>query len=135
ELSGKPPYSIPPRPGWPASGLGISNYVALSATHLARMQGPTTDTSGADGVLVPDVNVSMRQIRDGTSRTYLVCESREPALNAWIDGGVNWVVGANPNNAAAPVADTKGWITLRKGATALNVGPPEPSSPVRYLPK
>jgi len=116
----------------PPIGIGISTYVAIAATDIARMRG---DGSAANGVLVPNQGLNMRAIKDGTSKTIIACETRERALNAWIDGSVNWVVGANPNSLP-PVRDEKGYLTMPKGSgTALNVGPGKPSAATRYLTK
>src|SRR6185295_3717810 len=47
---------------------------------------------------------------------------------------VNWVVGADPNNATAPTITPQGLITLPAGAgTALNVGPSRRTPNARYL--
>jgi len=103
----------------PPIGVAISNYVALSATDMARMRG---DAADANGVILPRKSMSASDIKDGTATTLIACESREQAMNAWIDGSVNWVVGANPNSPP-PVVDEKGYLTMPKGSTtALNVG-------------
>jgi len=136
KLSGMPPYASVPGQNLSASppiGIAISNVVALSATDIGRMTGAA---AGANGVIVPGTGVNRRSIKDGTSRTLVFCESREESLNSWLDGSVNWVVGANPNNAAAPVTDGKGFLIVPTGGTtALNVGPGNPLATTRYLTK
>src|SRR6185295_7643714 len=117
DLSGKPPYANVPGQNLGASppiGIAISNVVALSATDLGRMTGAA---SGANGVIVPEGGVNIRSIKDGTSKTLVFCESREQSLNSWLDGSVNWVVGANPNNASAPAPDGNGYLTVPAGGT------------------
>jgi hypothetical protein len=76
----------------------------------------------------------MGALKDGTSKTVIYCESREASLNSWLDGSVNWVVGANPNNAGPPTKDANGYLTIAPGGTtALNVGPGSPLATTRYL--
>ncbi len=111
----KPPVSIPGYaalyntaiPGRP-SGVVISNYVALPATHLACLAlGPDDEGDDAaeppNGVLVPGPRrTTLRDIRDGSSRTLMLCETKETAVNSWYDGTVCWTVGANPSASQQP---------------------------------
>jgi hypothetical protein len=113
------------------SGVAISNYVALSATHLACMAlGPddpaTTAAEPPNGVIVPGPGVSLEEITDGSSKTFMLCETKEPAINSWYDGTVCWTVGANPSASRAPVRNGNGYWTVPPGTTgesSLNFGP------------
>ncbi|HEY1784438.1 MAG TPA: DUF1559 domain-containing protein, partial [Pirellulales bacterium] len=126
----------------PPTGVAISNYVALSATHLACMAfGPDDPATAAaeppNGVLVPGSGLDMKSILDGTSRTLIVCETKEPAVNSWYDGTVCWTVGANPNASHPPTRDPSAlrstgdknhagrWIVPQgtTNASSLNYGP------------
>ena len=124
----------------PALGVGITNYVALSATHVQCM-GTATASAAADppnGVLIPSVTgappygLNMKSVLDGTSKTLIVCETKEQCINSWYDGTVAWTVAYNPNSSipskgmVAPV--TGFWIAPVGGTSALNVGP-RPATP------
>jgi type II secretory pathway pseudopilin PulG len=70
---------------------------------------------------------------DGTSKTILVCESKESAYASWYDGTLNWLVGQDPNHAPPGTDDKPPWTGA---ALALNRGfdPSKPAS-VPYLRK
>ncbi|HEY1784440.1 MAG TPA: DUF1559 domain-containing protein, partial [Pirellulales bacterium] len=115
----------------PPTGVAISNYVALSATHLACMafgpnDPPTAAAEPPNGVIVPGSGLNMKSILDGTSNTLIVCETKEPAVNSWYDGTVCWTVGANPNASSPPVRNSSGYWSFPAGTTnagSLNYGP------------
>lgn len=60
----------------------IRNYVAMGATTVTGLSSMTT----ANGVMSPRSSVGIQHIKDGTSTTLLVAESREEKANVWIDG-------------------------------------------------
>jgi len=129
-VPGQNPTAVPP------IGIGISTYTALPATDIAIMKAVTPNQSDANGVIVPNKGINLRAITDGTSKTLVVCESLEESLNSWLDGGVNWRAGANPNNPAPPKLDAKKFLVMAKGdTTSLNVGPGSPDPGTRYLTK
>ena len=103
----------------PNYGVRITNYFALSATHLACM-GLAPDDAGTDsaeppnGVIVPGDGLSMKSVLDGAAKTLVVCETKEPAVNSWYDGTVCWTVGTNPNASSQP--------TWTRTAVAVNGG-------------
>ncbi len=82
----------------------ITNYACLGASHfrsLLKMPdlGPYEGTGRAgagmhpNGTMYPGSQNGVRDMRDGTSNTFLLCETREEALSAWFDGAVGVVVG------------------------------------------
>ncbi len=125
----------------PALGVGITNYVALAATHIGCM-GTAVATANLDtpnGVLVPSLTgsppygLNMKSVLDGTSKTLIVCETKEQCVNSWYDGTVAWTVAYNPNASVQPqkstTAPTTGfWQAGAGGTSALNVGP-RPATP------
>ena len=113
--AGDPPaaYGFPYRGnrnlGSPAEHATITNYVALSATHFSCMQygaveklaATTTIPAGAEapnGMIVPGVGLNMKTCTDGTSKTLMLCETIEPAMNCWYDGTTAWTTAINPNS-------------------------------------
>jgi len=142
--------------GSPVQNATVTNYLALSATHFPCMQyGPaekvaatTTVPAGADapnGMIVPGVGLNMKACTDGTSKTLMLCETIEPAMNCWYDGTTAWTTAINPNSMAAnppsranPTAagadnPNKFWNVPAGGSTALNVGP-DPDTAIAYSP-
>lgn len=138
--------------GTPPVLAAITNYVALSATHFPCMQygmaekvAATTkipaDAEAPNGVIVPQsmpgsgMGLNMKAITDGTSKTLMLCETIEPAMNCWYDGTTTWTTGINPNAVRAnppSKADPSPsgaanpnhfWNEPAGGSTALNVGP------------
>jgi type II secretory pathway pseudopilin PulG len=163
--TGKPAGIPPASYGSPAGSrlLGslaeyasITNYVALSATHFPCMQygmveklAVTTtvpaDADAPNGMIVPGPGLNIKACTDGTSKTLMVCETIEPAMNCWYDGTTAWTTAINPNSVAAnppskanPTAagaeNPNGfWVEPAGGSTALNVGP-APDAAVAYSP-
>jgi hypothetical protein len=111
-----------------------TNYYCTAGTHFK-----TATELVENGILVSadKRRGGMRQgaIKDGISKTILVCESKEENYNCWYDGQVTWVTGlitdkqadleaggSSGDNDGDGVSDdlndpTAGWTT------ALNVGP------------
>jgi Tfp pilus assembly protein PilE len=133
----EPPVTIPAyaglfnKSGGKANGVAITNYFALSATHLANMaHEPTVRLFPYEqslfGVIVPGMGLNMKAVLDGTSKTVIACETKEPAVNSWYDGTVCWTVGANPSASNLPTEDKTGYITFSPDTTnavGLNYGP------------
>ncbi len=102
--SGNPAWNPAP----PAWGVTITNYKAMTATHMACMLNPAAGGFGGDqggyvsqelpnGAIVPPRNRSskgngIRSITDGTSKTILLTESKEQNISSWYDGTTAWVV-------------------------------------------
>ncbi len=125
-------------------GVGITNYVALSATHLACMSTttPSTTADTPNGVIIPPLlpgappnGLNMKSVLDGTSKTIIVCETKEQTFNSWYDGTVAWTVGYNPNSTVPTksiTAPTTGFWT-GTGTSAINVGPRASTPTTVYL--
>ena len=84
---------------------GVTNYVALGATHEASLWNDPTKLVAAgslsyqggrrhpNGSIYPDSSTSFKDLRDGTSHTVLLCETREITRAAWYEGVTAAVVG------------------------------------------
>ncbi len=107
---------------------GLSNYVAIGATHLASLYGTETEPIGGrlhpNGTIYPGSQTTISNITDGTSNTLLTCESREQNYAAWIDGTTAAVVGLTEQSRPSFVLDAaKGYYLTTKGTlTSLNYG-------------
>ena len=97
--------------GQPARLATITNYVALAATHFPCMQyGPVdklaatttipADADAPNGMIVPGTGLNVNACTDGTSKTLILCETIEPAMNCWYDGTTAWTTAINPNSMA-----------------------------------
>jgi len=84
-------------PEYAASPTGVTNYVALGATHLASLYGAETEPIGGpahpNGTIYPGSATTLADMKDGASNTLLVCETREEDYAAWADGTTAAVVG------------------------------------------
>ncbi len=119
------------------SGVRITNYFALAATHLLCMSDPDSIAAAGDtraeppnGVIGPQEFIRAKMVTDGTSKTLMICETKEPAVNSWYDGTVAWTVGASPQGKQPLRGDKDAAAAERRwsadgGATGLNVGPAE----------
>ena len=168
KYTGKRPGNPPANYGWPDGGgdLGqparmatITNYVALAATHFPCMQyGPVdklavtttipADADAPNGMIVPGTGgtaLNLSACTDGASKTLILCETIEPAMNCWYDGTTAWTTAINPNSMAEHAPDkvsdaidgdkkpTRTWVVPAGGSTALNVGP-DPTTTTAYCP-
>jgi hypothetical protein len=85
-------------PSTPHGRAGLTNYVALGATHSDSLLGVETNPLAGgkrhpNGVIHPGKPRSIRDIADGTANTFLVCETREVTLAAWYEGSTAAVFG------------------------------------------
>jgi hypothetical protein len=132
-----------------------TNYMAIPGTSL---QTTSTDVV-PNGVLtqrsaITQNGVKMGEIQsgDGTSKTVIICESREKRYNAWMDGSAAWVIGFKTNacgTGCTPVTgEVKDGVVNGTGiqvandrttqcqdprSHALNFGPPLPMGATDYL--
>jgi prepilin-type N-terminal cleavage/methylation domain-containing protein len=128
--------------GTTAQSATISNYLALAATHYPLMAQAATanlapvGTNTPNGMIVPGPGLNMKACTDGTSKTLMICETIEPAVNCWYDGTTAWTTGISPGSIASysPVTTVSPqgfWTVPSGGATALNIGP-APIATVTY---
>jgi prepilin-type N-terminal cleavage/methylation domain-containing protein len=118
--------------GTKKTGVAVGNYVATTATHLALVS--TTPTK-ANGIIVPGQGLSMASVRDGTSRTILLAESREETYSSWYGSTGSWVV-ALPSAAKDPELDEiKILRTKAETPSPINFGPTAADKSRVYLEK
>ena len=126
-------------------GVALTNYTALSATHIGCMAQSISGTAveAPNGVIVPGTGKNFRDMVDGSSKTVVLAETKEQTLASWYDGTQNFVVAAGPPSSAPsprtttqPTKNSNGfWVAADPATceTALNLGP-RPNTAARYLP-
>jgi hypothetical protein len=128
--------------------------VALGASHLASFLDnvdPAADDAKnqggekhPNGVIYPGSKTRMKDITDGSTNTFLVCETREVTLAAWYEGATAAVVGLvsypaeptfvqqdNPAGSVTPAASLSEPADGVK--TTLNYGDEQAATPIYYL--
>jgi prepilin-type N-terminal cleavage/methylation domain-containing protein len=92
------------------SGWAISNYVGLGSTDMTNL---TEHAGDSEGTLFTSVNGTLfgkstvgLEMRDGSSNTIVLCETREKKFNAWIDG-VSMCIGGLAHVQAGEEGDKK----------------------------
>jgi prepilin-type N-terminal cleavage/methylation domain-containing protein len=96
-----------------ANGLGaqgVTNYKGIAGAGFTTQNAPYT-SSNLGGVITlekygsesaaPFTGITLAQITDGTSKTFMVGETREGTKAAWIDGPTAWLTAANGGVTAA----------------------------------
>ncbi len=86
--------------------VAVSNYACLGASHFpsllkdSRLNSAEYEGTGTadavmhpNGTMYPGSDNGLRDIKDGTSNTILLCETREERYSAWFDGAVGCLVG------------------------------------------
>ena len=86
------------------TNCGVTNYKAISGAGFTATNAPYT-SSNLGGVITiekygsettaPYTGITLAQITDGTSKTFMVGETREVTKAAWIDGPLCWLTAAN----------------------------------------
>ena len=86
------------------TACGVTNYKAISGAGFTAANAPYT-SSNLGGVITiekygsettaPYTGITLAQITDGTSKTFMVGETREVTKAAWIDGPLCWLSAAN----------------------------------------
>lgn len=73
----------------------IGNYVAFVGTHIRRVAPMGVDENGAMASKQArnGKGYKVEELTDGTSKTLLLCESREINYGSWYDGQCTWVTG------------------------------------------
>jgi prepilin-type N-terminal cleavage/methylation domain-containing protein len=85
------------------------------------------------GMVLSEPGLTLGSFADGTSKTILLCESKECGYACWYDGTLNWLIGNDPNAPAPGTDNTAPWINA---APALNKGfDPKIANSVPYLKK
>ena len=126
------PASIP-------GGAAVTNYSAVVGTNLIST---SNGDVWANGVIIhpkgspSGKGLKVRDIADGTSKTVIMTESREPNYSAWIDGQATWVMclketvagqvtGSSLAGAAGGLQlNASGYLEVTpKDSHALNYGP------------
>jgi len=86
------------------NGAGTANYVAIVGTNVKQGSGDVEPNGvivhrfGGDPITPGNFNGFRNgDLGDGTSKTVLICESKENNYNAWLDGQVTWVFGLQYN--------------------------------------
>lgn len=114
------------------NGVALTNYVAVSATHLdvainAKREKNTQSPNGV--IYYHSAMKGPTKIPDGDSNTIVISETREPNYASWFDGTTSWVVAHDPNSKApVQTKETKDrWVCKESAGCrhALNVGPSE----------
>jgi len=122
----------------------VANYVAIAATHYDRPGRLTADAGAFSGngampfpqytgtgrnARVNKTGVTIGGLKDGTSKTVVLAESREQGYSAWLSGVSMYVVGVWPESPRRPVKADDGYFGWRTqeladplNRTALNVG-------------
>ena len=86
--------------------VAVSNYACLGASHFpsllknARLKSADYEGTGKtgaamhpNGIMYPGSMTGVRDVKDGTAYTCLLCETREEQYSAWFDGAVGCLVG------------------------------------------
>lgn len=93
-----------------ANAVALTNYVAISATHLSLVSPADGRTAKPNGVIFySESGKGPTKIPDGVSNTLVVTETREPGYASWYDGTTSWVVAHDPNSAE-PVLRDRRWV-------------------------
>jgi prepilin-type N-terminal cleavage/methylation domain-containing protein len=109
-------------------GVALTNYVVYAATNKEFLVGNPPEPNGT---IVGGKARTMATMRDGTSKTAVLVESKEQSNSSWYDASGTWVValvpstttGSNPNRNLTPMTVTATVLS------ALNYGPAPGSNP------
>lgn len=92
------------------NAVGLTNYVAISATHLSLVSPADGRAAKPNGVIFYNENgKGPAKIPDGDSSTLVIAETLEPSYASWYDGTTSWVVAHDPNSAE-PVLRDQRWV-------------------------
>jgi prepilin-type N-terminal cleavage/methylation domain-containing protein len=105
----------------------VNNYVAFAGTHHENLVFPTPSGGLApNGAIIAGKPSTIAGLRDGISKTIMLCESKDWKNASWFDAASSWVVCAWPG-APSPTYMMGNWniagTAPNQSQTALNVGP------------
>ena len=123
------------------NGVALAQYTALSATVSNKL---TASPYTGDGMIVPDRSgkgTSMARMSDGTSKTAILCETKEGAPNpasggtttyiaSWWNPTHVYVVGYAPSVSTTAPANFAAITASANTTTAINYGPSATSTQV-----
>ncbi|MBI3865720.1 MAG: DUF1559 domain-containing protein, partial [Planctomycetia bacterium] len=109
-----PVYSPSPLYGRLSLTFAIRNYVAMGGTSVGKFY------TQPDGVFYARSSTQFSDIKDGTSRTIFIAETREPSAAVWIDGGTAAIASRRYLESNAP--------TYAGPENAINFQPYYPAS-------
>lgn len=112
-----------------SSEAAIGNYACLPGAHLNQ----NGDQLIENGVIVSKAEsrkgLKVSDVKDGTSKTAIACESRESTVACWYDGQAAWVLPLQKTEKAlstgklSTVGSQDGSPIATDGSHALNYGP------------
>lgn len=120
----------------PYNQIAITNYKGMAGLLTYAKAGSFTSAmtdngamplkpakySNADTDPCPQFGQGLAAMRDGTSKTILLSESKEAGNSAWIDGMQTWVCAVSDDTGSLPVNTNGVWVTTGV-QSALGYGP------------
>jgi prepilin-type N-terminal cleavage/methylation domain-containing protein len=103
-------------------GVALTNYVTFAATNKEFLMRNPPEPNGS---LRPGKASTMATMRDGTSKTVVIVESKEQSNSSWYDASGTWVVALVPQSTTAsnPNPGITPMVATGTVLTALNYGP------------
>ncbi len=102
----------------------VNNYVAFAGTHHENLTTGTPPTPNS--AIIASKPATIAGLRDGVSKTLLLCESKDWKNASWYDAGSSFVVCAWPG-APSPTYAAGNWTANTTAnpptQSAINVGP------------
>ena len=116
------------------SGCGVTNYKGIAAVATTAANVPQSASTGGGVITVekygsetaaPYTGLTLAQITDGTSKTFMVGESREVTKAAWINGADGWLTAvrdAAPSMTYAAAGCTGGILGILDNQATVGTG-------------
>ncbi len=124
------------------------NYVAIAAATRGLTRSKTVDDRepSLGGTIISKIDLNnrglkIRELTDGTSKTVIICETKQELFSSWYSGQSAWVIGFKPDLPPELVLQSDGSQGVpqdgrQNNKTALNFGQsvltPEPSDNAWY---
>jgi len=109
--------------GIPAGFINVpcpTNYKAVVGTHIQTTGTyPKAPLENGGMLLSASQGSTIASISDGTSNTFMLCETKEWGYCSWYDGTLNWVVTNNPNSPTPGFNNLPPWVNA---SAAVNQG-------------